>query len=163
MKFLSTVNILFFTCFVFFFVGFFAYSNFFEILIPGVAGIKYMGELTAVWDKAVLFAIITAFIPALLFITWGLIPLYSLDKKILTAFITIVCAVIAVYMRYKVLAGNLKEISNSFINKNTTNSIVLTFNDLNYEYYFGAGLVTGCIISYLAFHNKTIERRRFYS
>lgn len=163
MKFPSSVVYLFFICFIFFFIGFFTYTRFFEFLVPDIAGIKYLGELTSVWDNAVLFSVITAFIPAVLFITWGLIPLYSIDKKIFTVLITIICISIVIYIRYKILFNKFNGMVQSFSIKDNAASIVFSYNDLNYEYYFGGGLIIGCIISYLAFHNKIIERRRFYS
>lgn len=161
MKFPSLILTVFFLCCIFFFLGFLSYSRFYHIVLPDVSGVQYQMDLAEVGEMQTTFAIVTALIPLCLFITWQLIPLYSDDKKTFTAFIVLICMVAAVYIRYKILVSHFEELVQSVTDKTNYSGVKYAFNELGFEYYLLGGLLGGCIISYLFFHN-VIKRTSMY-
>ena len=161
MKSPTNIIVLFFICAIFFFLGFFSYTKFYGIVLPGVDGIRYNMELDAIGSNQDMFATVFAFSPLLLFITWHLIPLHSTDKKTTTVFIVLLCMIGATYIRYKMLVSHFNEMVESQTNKYSSLGISFPFQDLNYEFYLLAGLIVGCTISYLLFHNKVVRRTVF--
>ena len=159
MKFSSLVITVFLLCAIFFFLGFFSFSKFYNMVLPDVYGVRYQMDLVAVEDTQTVFAIIAGLMPLLLFFTWQLIPLYSTDKKTSTVFIIIICMALAAYIRHKMLVSHFEEMVESLTNKNAGPSVPFSFEELYFEYYLLGGLISGCVISYLIFHNKVIKGR----
>lgn len=152
------INILF-VCILFFFLGFIGYPSFYELVLPDLFSVKYQMDLVKLEDRQTLFAGVWALVPFLIFFTWQIIPLYSGDKKTFTVFIVIICMVLATYTRYKMLVYHFNKMADSFSDKSAYLSF--PFEQLNFEWYLAGGLLTGCIISYLAFHNKVVRRSIF--
>ncbi len=161
MKSPSAIITLFFLCAIFFFLGFLSYSKFYSIVLPAVDGIRYNMNLATIGNNQDMFAIVSALVPLLLFITWQLIPLQSTDKKTASAFVVLICMALAIYIRYKILLSTFTEMVQSLSNKYTSLGIAFPFEDLDYEYYLLGGLICGCIISYFIFHNKVVRRTIF--
>lgn len=158
MKSPAAIITIFFLCAIFFFLGFLSYSKFYGIVLPAVDGIRYNMDLAAIGSNQDIFATVFALVPLLLFITWQLIPLQSTDKKTASAFVVLICMVLATYIRYKILVSHFSEMLKSQTNKYSSLGIAFSFQDLNYEFYLLGGLIIGCIISYLLFHNKVVRR-----
>jgi hypothetical protein len=157
MKSLVNIVTLFFVCAIFFFLGFLSYSRFYHIVLPDVVGIQYKMDLAAIGSNQDLFGVIAAAIPLLLFFTWQLIPLYNNDKKTFSVLLVIICIVLAVYIRYKILVSEFTKMVESSSSK--TSLIAIPFEQLGFEWYVAGGLLVGCIISFMAFHNKIVRRR----
>lgn len=153
-----TIIIVFFLCVILFFLGFLSYSKFYHIVLPDVTGIQYKMDLAAIGDQQNMFAMVFAAVPLLLFFTWQLIPLHSNDKKTATVFIVIISMVLATYIRYKMLVSSFNEMLDSSTGRYTGSRISFPFEQLDFELYLLGGLMAGCIISYLLFHNKIIQR-----
>lgn len=151
-----TIIMLLSACTIFFFMGFLFYPTFYQFVLPAVDGIQYRMNLAEMGDRQDIFGLVMASIPLLLFLTWRLIPLYTIDKKNLSVLVTIICMTLAVYMRYKMLenefAGMVESASNRLY------AISVPFEQLQFEWYLLGGLISGCIVTYLAFHNKVIRR-----
>ena len=118
-------------------------------------------DLAEVGDLQNLFAVVIGSVPVLMFVTWELIPLRSLDKKISSAFIVLICVVTAVYIRYKILLHYFEGLVQSLINKTSVNAVKYPFSQLGFENYLSGGLIAGCIISYFIFHN-VVKRKELY-
>lgn len=162
MKFPSLIITIFLLCCIFFFLGFLAFSKFYQVVLPDIYGLQYQMDLAEVGDMQTMFAIVIGLIPLSLFITWQLIPLHSPDKQTSTVFIVLICMVSAVYIRYKVLVHYFEGLVQSLTDKTSTSGVKYPFNELGFEYYLFGGLLCGCIISYLLFHN-VIKRRVMYN
>ncbi|MES2850521.1 MAG: hypothetical protein V4685_15785 [Bacteroidota bacterium] len=156
----AVIITIFFLCAIFFFLGFLSYSKFYGIALPAVDGIRYNMDLASIGSNQDMFAFVFALVPLLLFITWQLIPLQSTDKKTASAFVVLICMALTTYIRYKMLVADFNEMLQSQTNKYST-GITFSFQDLNYEFYLLGGLLVGCIISYLLFHNKVVRRTIF--
>lgn len=152
-----TIITLFFICAIFFFLGFLSYSKFYHIVLPNVEGIQYKMNLGELGYNQDIFAVISAVIPLLLFFTWQLIPLYNNDKKTFSALVVVICMALAVYIRYKILVSEFTEMVESSTNK--MSMIAVPFEQLAFEWYLAGGLLVGCIISFMAFHNKLVRRQ----
>ena len=162
MKFPSLIITIILLCAIFFFLGFFSFAKFYKIVLPDVYGLQYQMDLAAVENTQTVFAIVMGLVPLSLFITWGLIPLHSADKKTTTAFVIIICMAAAVYIRYKMLLHYFEGLVQSLTNKSSSSGVKYPFNELGFEYYLFGGLIAGCIISYLVFHN-VVKRRSMYN
>lgn len=148
-----------FLCAVFFFLGFLFYPLFYQFALPGVTGIQYNIDLTTLGKKQDLFGMVIAMIPVFLLLTWRLIPLYDYHKKTFSALIVLVCMAFATYLRHKILAGDFTNMVQS--QSDTSYMIDISFEQLDFEWYLAGGLVSGCLISYLAFHNTRVKRKQF--
>jgi hypothetical protein len=157
MKSTATLIKLFFLCAIFFFLGFLSYSKFYRLVLPGVEGIQYKMNLAEIGNNQDMFAAITAMIPLFLFFTWQLIPLYNDDKKTLSVLIVLLCLSLSTYIKYKILVADFTEMVES--SSSRTSFIAIPFEQLGFEWYLAGGLVAGCLISYLAFHNKMVRRQ----
>ena len=162
MKFSSLIITIILLCAIFFFLGFLSFAKFYKIVLPDVYGLQYQMDLAAVENTQTVFAIVMGLVPLSLFITWGLIPLHSADKKTTTAFVIIICMAAAVYIRYKMLLHYFEGLVQSLTNKSSSSGVKYPFNELGFEYYLFGGLIAGCIISYLVFHN-VVKRRSMYN
>jgi hypothetical protein len=162
MKFPSLIITIILLCAIFFFLGFLSFAKFYNIVLPDVYGVQYQMDMAAVENMQTIFAIVTGLVPLCLFITWELIPLHSSDKKTSTAFIVLIFMAAAVYIRYKMLLHYFEGLVQSLTNKASTNGVKYPFGELGFEYYLFGGLVAGCIISYLVFHN-VVKRRSMYN
>jgi hypothetical protein len=161
MKFPSIIVTILLLCFIFFFFGFLSFSKFYDIVLPNIYGLQYEMDLAEVEDLQNWFAVVIGSVPVFVFITWELIPLRSLDKKIFSAFIVLICMLTAVYIRYKMLLHYFEGLVQSLINKTSVNAVKYPFSQLGFEYYLSGGLITGSIISYLIFHN-VVKRKELY-
>lgn len=130
-------------------------------MLPDIYGLQYQMDLAGVGDMQTMFAIVIGIIPLCLFITWQLIPLHSTDKQTSSAFIILICMVTTVYIRYKILVHYFEGLVQSLIDKTSASGVKYPFNELGFEYYLLGGLLCGCIISYLVFHN-VVKRRSMY-
>lgn len=158
MKSPSFILIIFFICAVFLFAGFIFFAKFYNFVLPEVNGLKYQMDLAAVEDMQTRFAVVIGFIPLALYFTWTLIPLYSPDKKTFSVFIVFICMSLAVFIRYKILVNYFNDLIQSIAGNTVGTGIDFPFTELNYEYYLFGGLISGCVISYLVFHNVLVRR-----
>jgi hypothetical protein len=157
MKPVSSFITLFFICAVFFFLGFFWYANFYRIVLPDVQGIQYQMDLAQVISDHYFFAVIMAAVPLFLSITWQVIPLRNIDKKILSALMVLICMAGAVYIQHIILVSEFTTLAGSA--SNNMYDIAVPFEQVAFEWCLLAGLVAGCIITFLAFHNRIIRRQ----
>lgn len=157
MKAQSSIVTLFFLCAVFFFAGFKLYPTYFKIVLPEVDGIKYVMNYVAIDTHRDRFAAVFAAVPLLIFITWRIIPLESGDKKTFSALVVLICMALATFIRYRILVSRFNDMVESSSNLNY--GISVAFEQLGYEWYLTGGLLAGCIVTYLAFHNKIIRRQ----
>jgi hypothetical protein len=157
-----TIIIIFFICAIFFFLGFFGYTKFYQIVLPNIIGINYLMDLSQLEKNQTLFAFVFAAIPLLLFFTWELTPLHSLDKKTTSLFVVGICMVLATYIRYKILVNHFEEVLQSPTGRYSATTITYPFEEINYEYYLLGGILMGCIISYLLFHNVVKTRTVYF-
>lgn len=157
-----SIIFIFSICAIFFFLGFFNYAKFHQIVLPNITGINYQMDLSQLENNQNLFAFVFAAIPLLLFFTWELTPLYSLDKKTTSIFIVGICMVLATYLRYKILVSDFDDILQSHAGASLATTITYPFEEINYEYYLLGGLLMGCIISYSLFHNVVKTRTVYF-
>lgn len=160
MRLISDFITLFFICAVFFFLGFLGCAKFYRIVLPDVPGIQYRMDLAQVISNQDFFSVIIAAVPLLLYVTWQMIPLRNIDKKTLSVFIVIICMAGTVFIRYKILAADFTNLAESASYKMYAFSI--PFEQLEFEWYLLGGLITGCCISFMAFHNRIIRRQILY-
>lgn len=147
------------TCACFYFAGYILYADFFELFLPAVDAVKFSVDMETLEGHHNTFGFVCALIPFCTYLTWQLTPLYTGDKRTFSGLIIGMCIFLAVYIRYKMLTKDLTGWVQSASDMNT--SISYPFAALNYEYYIGGGLLAGCIISYLAFHNTLVRRPIF--
>lgn len=160
MRSISDFITLFFICAVFFFLGFLGYAKFYRIVLPDVPGIQYRMDLAQVISNQYFFSIIMAAVPFFLSVTWQVTPLRNMDKKTLSVLIVIICMAGAVFIRNKILAADFTNLAESASYKMYAFSI--PFEQLEFEWYLLGGLITGCCISFMAFHNRIIRRQILY-
>ena len=153
-----TIAALFFLCTLFFCTGFLLYAEFYSWWLPDIDGIIYQMDLTGLVNNQETFAAVTAAMPLLLFLTWQLVPIYSSDKKTLSALIVLFCMFMAVFIRYKILVAEYSQMVES-LNSNRY-PVSVSFEQLGFEWYLAGGLLTGCTITYLSFHNIVIQRQK---
>lgn len=72
----------------------------------------------------------------------------------------VICMAGAVFIRHKLLAADFTNLAESASDK--MYAFPVPFEQLAFEWYLLAGLITGCFISFMAFHNKIIRRQRLY-
>ncbi len=157
MKSPTTIIFVIFTCAVFFFLGLFAFTKFYQLVLPGATGVTYHMELEKLWDMKMLFGLAIALVPLGLFLTWEWVAIDSPDKKLSVVFIVVLCMALVVYTRRMALVSYFDELVQS---KQTTSSVAYPFEQLYFEYYLMAGLAVGCVLSYFIFGTRTVTRWR---
>lgn len=157
MKPVSTLITLFFVCAIFFFAGFLLYPKFYTVFLPDVEGIQYQMNLAGLIKNQEIFAAVISAVPLLLFLTWELVPLYNGDKKTLSVLIVLICMIVGVWIRYMILVDEYTNMVESLSNR--IYMVPVSFDEIGFEWYLAGGLLAGCIITYLSFHNKVIRRR----
>jgi len=148
---------------LFFAAGTYGYGYVYALLVPDVYGLQYTAGIESIEQKHLTFALIAAAIPVTVYLTWRLIPLYSADKKLFSVFIIALSIFLFVYLRHKNLLNSFKEMKESLINKTSGTIINIPLTELDFENYIAAGLIAGCLFSFLVFHNKTITVGQYHS
>lgn len=151
------VIILICICACFYFLGYIFYFNFLSHFLPEIDGVKFNvqeSELVYIHNS---FGFVCALLPLSVYLTWQAIPLFSVHKKTLSFLIIYICISLSIFLRYKMLTNELSTLVQSLNSVGTV--ITFQFTALHYEFYIGGGILLGCIISYLAFHNKVVQRK----
>lgn len=151
------------TSLLFFAAGTYAYQYVYAMLLPDVYGLQYTAPIESIEQKHFIFSLITAAIPVAVYLTWRLIPLYSADKKLFSAFMIALSIFLFVYLRYKNLLNSFEAMKESLIKKEPGPIINIPFTEMDFENYAGGGLIAGCVLSFLVFHNKTITVGQYHS
>jgi len=157
MKSPNTIIIIIFTCMVFFFLGWFAFAKFYQLVLPGADSVTYQMDFEKLWDMKMLFGFAFAMVPLCLFLTWEWVPIEYADKKLSTAFVVVICMAVAVYLRRRGLVSYFDELQQS---NQSISPVAFPFEQLYFEYYLMAGLAVGCLLSYLIWGRRTVTHWR---
>lgn len=143
------------------FLGMVFTGDLFGLLLPKVHQATYQanGVGGGFWFFFFL-SFIVALIPLLLFITWRVTPIAKTSQKFVSIGLVLAFGFIAVMLRRLIIILELKNL----VARNNINGVQYSgsflFEKLYFEYYLLAGIVAGCILSYIIYRNKILVQKR---
>jgi len=132
--------------------------------LPKVGDVKYQADtLTAPFRQSLGFALTLALIPISAILIWRFAPIFATQKKILTVVIIVIAMTLSVVARREMIKYQARHLQPTTVldysdptnpQPKTIESLI-SVSTLNFELFALAGLVTGCIISFLSLRQKT--------
>ncbi len=135
---------------ILFLSGVYFYGPFYDLVLPKVEGGYFtITSFSGQFKASIYFSLIVALIPIFIVQTWKIARLNSLTKKLLTILIVCTSIIISILIRRELLKIYFSQFTK--IDHLTLN---YPLEEVHFEYYILAGLLVGCIISYLLFRKR---------
>ena len=128
----------------------FFYDRILDIILPTVNRGFYQstGEESEI-KALILLCFSVALVPVFIAAAWTFSPIRSPKNRLLSAFVILVCVIMAVFFRYQSIKDYF-----SMLTKGTMLDVAFPFEEINFDYYILSGLCIGFIISYAIFREK---------
>jgi len=140
---------------IFFMSGLLIYGPFFKFCEPGIEGISFqITDTGKVFQTSILFSLVLALIPVLIWLTWRLGGIVSAGKKAASLFTVLAFAFLAILARRLAVKTYFNKVVKPAIGANENNRVIYPINPVNFVYFILAGLIVGCVVSYLLFRKK---------
>jgi len=137
---------------LFFIAGMTAFTRLLQLLEPNIEGIAFVitGRLTAF-----LFSLTLALIPVLTLATWRLAHIDLFYRKICSVTIIILTIAAALFTRHQQVKAFFNKVVRPLVLTKGETHFVYPIDPRNFVYYLLAGLLIGCLLSYLLLRQKS--------
>ena len=141
---------------ILFVAAIYSYPFLFDHFIPKVDGAIYnITRFDTPFQQAKTFAIICGAVPILCYVLWKLIPITTNANRIISACLIIGGMITSVMIRRHFLQKDLNALARGTKEFSLNPGVNTAFENINFEYWLGVGMLCGTVFTFLFFRNKT--------
>lgn len=146
-----TLLLIIITSLVLFVLTIIQFDKIFELLLPKIENVSLISNsLHSSFSIGLLFSIVVALAPILVYITWRVSPISTIKNKMLSSFLIVLFMMLSIIIRQQTIKMN-----SQLSNPNDGNpQIVYPIEKAHFEYFLFGGLVIGCVLSYITLRDK---------
>ena len=136
-------------------LGMCIYTPLFMFFEPRVDGISLqVTDLGGIFKTSVLFSLILALNPVLIFATWSLGPIVSFTRRFATVLTVLAFISIAIFIRHQSVKSYFTRIARDMVPKGSSTQLAYPLDPVNFAYYMFAGLCIGCLVAYFMYKER---------
>ncbi len=142
-----------------FITGKLAFKKLFGFFEPRVDGIVLrIRELNGVIKTSTLFSIMLAAIPLVIVLTWVIVPVISLARRISNVVFILIFMITGIVLRHQAVKGYFTNIVRPYFLKKGQLNVDYPIDPVHFVYYMFTGFCIGCIISCFLFRQKIVKK-----
>lgn len=139
-----------------FILGQVLFVNTFKLFEPQIDGIFFqITEHNATLKTSIIFSFLLFVIPVFIVLTWRLAHITSFRKKIASALFILIFITIGIFMRHQEVKTYFTTVVRPALLTKDKTSITYPIDPINFVYYMLAGLITGCVLTFVFFRQRT--------
>lgn len=133
-------------------LGMYIYTPLFTLFEPKVEGISLqVTDPGEIFKTSVIFSLILALSPLLIFATWSLGPIVSFTKRFATVLTVLAVISIAIFIRHQSVKSYFTGVAKNMTPKASGIQLAYPLDPVNFAYYMFAGLCIGCLLAYFMY------------
>jgi hypothetical protein len=139
---------------ILFVAGIFIYEPLFMFFEPNVEGVKLqVVQMGILAGSMLLFSLVLALIPVLLFWTWKLGAIVSFTGRALTVLIVLAFIAIGIWIRHVSVRSYFTQLAKD-MHLTAASPLAYPVDPVNFVIYIAVGLCAGCLVAYFSFRQK---------